>query len=832
MRCFHARRILVTLLILCLLPFSIHGQEPRLLSATDEQKIDSMISKMSLEEKIDLIGGVDGMFIRDVKSIGLPKLKTSDGPVGVRTWGPSTAFTAGIALAATWDPELAKRVGVCLGQDARARGVHFLLGPGVNIYRAPMNGRNFEYFGEDPFLAAQMTVGYVRGVQSQGVVATVKHFALNNQEWDRHNVSSNAEERTMREIYFPAFEAAVRDGHIGAVMNSYNLINGVHATENLWMNNQVLKRDWGFDGILMSDWGSTYDGIAAANAGLDLEMPRGEFMNRTTLLPAVRQGKVTEAIIDDKVRRILRTALRFSFFDRPQEDLTIPRYDQSARKVALDEALESIVLLKNEQSLLPLDKKKIHTIALLGPDLWPIVTGAGGSSTVTPYQSVSLLENLSSVPGLKVQYAAGIPTLAQLIGDTDFASEVNVESFLGPDFTGTRIQTTQQRLNDWRAGDWVPPGEPGSYRYTATFLPKTTGSYLFLTVAAGEDSYTLYIDSKQVLQQPRSEGQAPRFAELSLTAGKPVSVRVDYVVRASKARFGLGIRAADELVSPEAKQIAALADVALVSVGFDAWNEAEGFDRSYALPFGQEALIHAVRSANKNVIVLLTAGGDVDTSKWLGDVPVFLHNWYPGQEGGAALTDILTGVRSPEGKLPISFARSWEQNPVHDHYYAPPVPEGHIPGVDYAEGVFLGYRYFTGSTVKPLYPFGFGLSYTSFSFSDLRVSPITSVDGKFKVSFEVSNTGHMAGAEVAQLYVGDPSANVKRPAKELKGFKKIRLAPGAKTRVTLNLDQRSLSYWDESAHTWRADSGKFQVFVGDSSENTPLTTELVYKPEQ
>jgi len=393
------------------------------------------------------------------------------------------------------------------------------------------------------------------------------------------------------------------------------------------------------------------------------------------------------------------------------------------------------------------------------------------------------------------------------------------------------VQTKQQRMNDWKAGDWVPPGEPLSVRYNATFLPKTSGSYLFVATAAGEDSYTVYVDSMPVLQQPRSEGQAPRSTELSLNAGKAVSVRVDCIVRASKPRFGLGIRAMNELVSPDVKEIASLADVAVVSVGFDAWNEAEAFDRTYDLPFGQDQLIHAVQSANKNAIVVLTAGGEVNTSQWLNDVPVLLHNWYPGQEGGTALTEILTGARSPEGKLPISFARSWEQNPVHDHYYATQVAEGQMPRVNYAEGVFLGYRYFTSSTERPLYPFGFGLSYTNFSFRDLQVSPRTSSDGQFTVSFEVTNTGHIAGAEVAQLYVGDPSAKTRRPGKELKGFEKVRLAPGETTRVTLQLDQRSLSYWEDATHGWRADPGKFLLFVGDSSEHTPLTTEIIYKPE-
>jgi len=830
MLCKTLRAALILLLCRFFLPFPVACQEPSPAIDNEEDRISSMLSRLSLEEKIDLLGGSDGMYIRSEPALGMPPLKMSDGPVGVRTWGPSTAFAAGIALAATWDPKLANRVGVSLGQDARARGVHFLLGPGVNVYRAPANGRNFEYFGEDPYLASRMAVSYVRGVQSQGVVATVKHFALNNQEWDRHNVSSDATERTMREIYFPAFEAAVREGHAGAVMNSYNLINGVHATENFWMNNQVLKRDWKFDGILMSDWGSTYDGVAAANGGLDLEMPRGEFMNRASLLPAIGDGRLSEATIDDKVRRILRISSRFHFLDRPQEDLAISRYNQSARQVALDEARESIVLLKNDGHLLPLDTRKIHTIALIGPEIWPIVTGGGGSSTVTPFQSVSLLQSLSRIPGLNVLYSPGIPTLAQLFGDTKFSDAVSVEAFATADFTGASTTSQQERLNDWKVGDWVPPGEAHSFRYTTTFLPPTTGAYLFVSTAAGEDSYTVYVDSKPLLHQARSEGQAPHSAEVRLSAGKTVSLRVDYVLRASRPRFGLAVRASDEVVSPDVQKIAALSDIVVVSVGFDPWNESEGYDRSFDLPFGQEPMIHAVRAANKNVIAVLTAGGEVATGAWLGDIPVLLDNWYPGQEGGDALAEILTGARSPEGKLPITFVGSWEQNPVHDTYYADPVPSGQFAHLNYKEGVFFGYRYFTTEMKKPLYPFGFGLSYTTFSFRDLHVSDPPAGGPDIAVSFEVTNTGRVSGADVAQLYVGDPSSKVKRPAKELKAFEKVRLDPGEKKIVTFNLDLRALSYWDESAHCWRADAGTFQVFVGDSSQDTPLTANFSYQP--
>ena len=332
------------------------NQGPQPITPAMEQKVDAMVQKLTLEQKIALIGGEDSMYIRAEPSIGFPRLKMSDGPLGVRTWGPSTAYAAGIGLAASWDRALAEKVGVGLGEDARARGVNFLLGPGVNIYREPMNGRNFEYFGEDPFLAGQIAVNYIDGVQSQGVSATVKHFDANNSEYDRQRSNSVIDERTLHEIYLPAFEAAVKQGHVGAVMDSYNLINGEHATQNAYLNIQVLRKEWGFRGILMSDWGAAHDGIADANGGLDLEMPDAKYMTAATLMPAIKSGQVTEATIDQKVRRILRTAMQFGFLDRDQLDPSISLYNQHGDAIALQSAEEGAVLLKNENHLLPLDR--------------------------------------------------------------------------------------------------------------------------------------------------------------------------------------------------------------------------------------------------------------------------------------------------------------------------------------------------------------------------------------------------------------------------------------------------------------------------------------------
>src|SRR5882672_2225928 len=396
-------------------------------SSTIEQRVESVLAQLTLEEKIDLLGGVDSFFIRDIPRLNWPRLKMADGPIGVRNFGPATAFAGGVTLTATWNPALAELVGTELGRDSRAKGVHFLLAPGVNINRAPMNGRNFEYFGEDPFLASRIAVGYIKGVQSQGVSATVKHFLGNNSEFDRHNTDSIIDERTMREIYLPVFEAAVKEAHVGSVMSSYNLTNGLHMSQNKYLLTEVLKNEWGFDGLIMSDWSGTYDGIEAANAGQDLEMPSGLHMNQQILKPAIEQGKVSVATIDDKVRRILSTAIRFGWLDRDQTGLSIPRYNPQGRQVALNTAREGITLLKNDHGLLPLNKSKIKSILIIGPDAFPAVPVGGGSAEVQPFAATSYLEGLSNYPGapFQVYYDRGVLPYSDLAGATNFATAEN-----------------------------------------------------------------------------------------------------------------------------------------------------------------------------------------------------------------------------------------------------------------------------------------------------------------------------------------------------------------------------------------------------------------------
>jgi beta-glucosidase len=401
------------------------AQAPHPLTPADRQRIDEIVHKMTLAEKLKYIGGNE-MEIFPVPSVGLRALEMSDGPVGVRSNSgfPSTTYAAGIGLAASWDRELAERVGAGIGRDARARGVHYMLGPGVNIYRSPRNGRNLEYFGEDPFLASNIAVGYITGMQQQGVSATIKHYMGNNSEFLRHDSDSIIDPRTMHEIYLPAFEAAVKKAHVGAVMDSYNLVNGEHSTQNPTINIDILRKQFGFESTLMSDWDATYDGIAAANGGLDLEMPHGDHMNRKTLEPAIQAGKVSEATIDDKVRHILSTAMMFGWLDRDQTDASISYVDRSNRETALDSARESAVLLKNEGNLLPLNKADIKSILVVGPDAYPGVPVGGGSAGVVPFHSVSPLEGLTDALGktATVYYDRGLPKISALAQATEFTT--------------------------------------------------------------------------------------------------------------------------------------------------------------------------------------------------------------------------------------------------------------------------------------------------------------------------------------------------------------------------------------------------------------------------
>ena len=815
--------------LLLVLPLFLAWSQAQTSSSDVEARIDSLLKKLTLDEKIDLIGGVDDFYIRANEKIGLPRLKMADGPVGVRNYGPSTVF-GGIGLAATWDPELATRVGATIGQDARARGVHFMLGPGVNIYRAPMNGRNFEYFGEDPFLASRIAVAYITGMQSQGVSATIKHFMGNNSEFDRHNTDSIIDERTMREIYLPVFEAAVKEAKVGAIMDSYNLTNGLHMTQNGYLNTDVAKKEWGFAGIMMSDWSSTYDAVAAANGGLDLEMPSAKFMNRATLLPALKAGTVSDATIDDKVRRILRTAIQFGWLDRDQTDLSISLLNIAGNQTALESARAGMVLLKNEGNLLPLRKGTIKSIAVIGPDAYPAQPGGGGSAEAKPFTPVSYLEGIKDYLGdsAKVYYAPGIPTLDEISKQMEFTVQatggekgLKVELFNNSELSGAPMIVRYDKYVHYepaRGGSGADSDV--SIRWTGFFTPSIPGQYLAFVQGPGENGgYRLYIDKKLVLdnwtQWYAFVGEIP----VTLTQS-PHQVELDYYAKSGwgKTTANLGIIRPEALVSAEAKALAARADAVVVAPGFDTASEGESGDRTFRLPRGQDELINQIAAVNKKTIVVMTSGGGVDMTAWIDHVPALLEAWYPGQEGGGAVAQLLFGEADPSGRLPISIERRWEDNATYSSYY----PKAGSRKVEYIEGVFVGYRHFDKSTVKPLFPFGYGLSYTSFAYKNLTISAPTP-DQQVSVAFDITNTGTRAGADVAEVYVGNRHAPVPRPVKELKGFKRVNLNPGETRNVTVTLDRRAFSYYDVKSHAWTVAPGDFDLFVARSAADIELT---------
>lgn len=667
----------------------------------------NLVKQMTLEEKCDYIGELTSFVIRPVERLGIPQLLMADGPQGIRnirrTNTVSTLYPCGELTSASWDRSLAEKLGNALGQDAKARGISFLLGPGVNIYRAPFCGRNFEYFGEDPYLTSEIAANYIIGVQEEGVIATIKHFAANNQEWSRHHTSSDVDERTLNEIYFPAFKKAVQKAHVGAVMNSYNPIFGVHASEHGWMNIEILRNTWGFEGILMSDWTSVYSSSGAANGGLDLECPRGVYFTAERLVPLVKAGVVSEETIDTKVYHILHTLNRFGLLDKDIKDETIPLDNPESDETAFEIAKGGIVMLENRGGELPFSAK--DKILVLGPNACITPTG-GGSGFVQPFHSVTVADGL-------------------------------VKKF-------------------------------GSKRVTV--LPD---SVLFSDVPA--DSVKAGVVNEKVL------------ADALKNAGKVVFCG-----------------------------------------GFNYKVEGEGFDRPFVLPAAQRRIIKELTGAHNHVTVLLNSGGGVNFNGWSEDVEAILMTWYPGQRGGDAVAEVLSGKVSPSGKLPMSIEDKWEDNPVHDTYYEnTPVftQNTKIKRIEYREGIFYGYRGYEKNGVSVRYPFGYGLSYSKFDYSDLKVERLSG--DSVKVSYTVSNTGKCDAAEVSQVYVGDKSCSVPRPVKELKGFSKNFIPKGGKVRVEVVLDKDAFSFYDVKSKSFVVEPGEFTVSVGASSADIRLEQDII-----
>ncbi|MGE5458669.1 MAG: glycoside hydrolase family 3 C-terminal domain-containing protein, partial [Methanococcaceae archaeon] len=795
-----------------------------------------LLKRMTLEEKIDLLAGT-GFATKPIERLGIPELRMTDGPLGVR-WENSTAFPSGIALGASWEPELARNVGQAIAREVKSKGRHVILGPCVNIARIPQGGRNFESYGEDPLLTSTMAVPYIQGVQNENVVATVKHFACNNQEFQRDFVDVKIDERALNEIYLPSFKASVKQADVWAVMCSYNKVNGHYASENDYLLVDKLKKEWGFNYLVMSDWGAVHSSIPVAKSGLDLEMPDGVFLNRKTLTEGVNSGKVPVAQIDDKVRRILRVIFKLGLFENTGKPDNSLLGTKENLKAAYEGARGGIVLLKNEKNILPLNMDKIKSIAVVGPNANELRTGGGGSSQVSPLTSISPLDALKNQFGNKVKFTFAEGTRLQ--GDANPVES----SFLTTDVSGkenglkgeyfsnmglkgkpafTRID--KQVSFDW--GDNAPKSDfqkdGFSVRWTGFITVPVSGEYI-LDVTS-DDGERLYVDGKQLLDDWKDHGPESHFKKIKLEGGKPYSIRLEYYESHGGAVVKLGWRQPEEKLIAEAVKAAASAEIALVFAGTNYHYETEGRDRDdLLLPDEQEQLIQAVSKVNKNTIVILSTGSPVLMDNWINNVNGIIETWFGGEEMGRAIADVISGAYNPGGKLPLTFPHKWEDCSAFKTY------KSQDSVTYYSDGIYVGYRHFEKNKIKPLFPFGYGLSYTNFKYGNLKISPENkSGDGKMSISFSIRNSGNVAGSEVAQLYLHDVVSSVDRPYKELKGYQKVFLNPGEEKTVKLTLDKAAMSYFEEKTKSWKAEPGDFQVLVGASSEDIRLKGKFTLK---
>ena len=795
-----------------------------------EKRIDDLIKKMSINDKVKLIAGNE-METYDLANLGIPKLKMDDGPVGVARVGPVTAFPSSICMAAAWDPDAVYKMSTALAEELKAKDKNMSLAPCVNIHRVPMGGRNFESYGEDPYLSSRLVVAYVKGLQDNKVVATVKHYACNNQEWDRGTIDVIVDERALREIYLPAFEAAVKEGGSWSVMCSYNKINGYHASENDHLLNDILKKEWGFKGFVVSDWGATHSTVNAANYGLDLEMPKGDNFN-AKLVTAVKDGQVKESVIDDKVRRILRAMFWLGLFDANPAPVHANLNTLEHKQVALQVSREGIVLLKNSGGILPIDINKVKSIAVIGPNAAINRFGGGGSSEVTPAYTVSPLDGLKKKLGNKVtiNYALGCkldgettPLESSAVSTVFEGKKVNGllgEYFNNQQLSGAPVLSRVDKQVNFNWGEAAPangvPKDHFSVRWTAKLTPPKTGAYE-LSIRS-DDGSRLFIDGKEIINSWQDHGEETKSTSATLEAGKEYDLRVEFYENTGNAVCKLGWDIPTELAD-QAAEVAKKSDIAIVFIGLTGHIESENFDRKdMNLPDNQNELVKKVTAANKNTIVVLNTGAPVNMNDWVDSVPALIEMWYPGQEGGNAIADVLLGDYNPSGKLPMTFPLKWEDCPAYSNY---PEKDGKVV---YAEGIFVGYRHFDKKGMKVLFPFGHGLSYSTFEYSNLTITPGTAQGGKIdlEVSFDLKNTSQRAGAEVAQLYIKEVAPDVERPVKELKGFKRVELKPGETLKVTFKLDKRSLAYYDVDKKDWTAKPGQFEVLVGSSSRDIKL----------
>lgn len=802
-------------------------------------RIDRMVKDLTLAEKVSLLSGEDFWSVPAIDRLGIGKLRVTDGPNGARGGGSliggvkSASFPVGIALGATWDVPLVTEIGAALAQEVKSKGAHMLLAPTVNIHRSVTNGRNFECYSEDPVLSAELAVGYIAGLQGQGIGATIKHFAGNESEIERTTISSEIGERALREIYLIPFEYAVKKAGTWGVMSSYNRLNGTFTSEHNWLLSTVLRDEWGYDGIVMSDWFGSHSTAPTVNAGLDLEMPGPPRDRGPKLIDAVKAGEVSMETLDQRVRAMLRLMERVGSLDdhRPHEERADDRPEH--RALIRRAGAAAAVLLRND-GVLPLAGN--GKLAIIGPNAKTAQIMGGGSAQLNAHYRVSPWEGLVSSRGeTNLVYAPGCTNHRF---EPVLQGRLKVEYFANQTLDGAPVHTETM---DSATAFWIGHIAGGkvdplhfSARIRGSFTPDHSGEHRVGIYAAGFAK--VFIDGQLVADAWTNWTKGRTFFEegcdevvgtLDLVAGRAYEVVIEFATKAfatlGLAAFacGIGRPLGDDAIA-EAVRVAKSAETALVFIGRNGEWDTEGSDLpGIVLPGRQNELVDAVASANPKTVVILQTGGPVEMP-WADKVAAIVEAWYPGQEAGNAIADVLTGAVEPGGRLPQTFPVRWADNPAHSQ------DREVYPGLDgkvrYEEGIFVGYRHYDKVGMTPLYPFGFGLGYTSFALSDLVIDDTGfESDGKVIVSLTAANTGAREGSTVVQLYVSDDQSTEPRPDKELKAFEKVHLQPGEKRSVTFMLSARDFAWYREAAHHWLVEAGSFTIRVGQSSADLPLS---------
>ncbi|CAL9273820.1 Beta-hexosaminidase [Streptomyces sp. SudanB5_2050] len=801
-------------------------------AAAREAAVERALAGLGLDAKTRLLAGQDMWTLPALPEIGLASLVMSDGPIGVRgvRWtadDPSVALPSPTALAASWDPDLARRAGVLLAQEARRKGVHVLLAPTVNLHRSPLGGRHFEAYSEDPYLTGRIGTGYVAGVQSGGVATTVKHFVANDAETDRFTVNNLVSERALRELYLAPFEAIVAGARPWGVMTAYNSVNGPTMTEHRHLVQEVLRGAWGFDGFNVSDWMAARSTTGALRGGLDVAMPGPGTVYGEALARAVRAGEVAEAEVDAAVRNVLRLAARVGVLDGAEPAVTEPPATVDGPALAREIARRSFVLVRNERAALPL---RSGTVALIGAAARDARILGGGSATVFPARVVSPLDGLTAaLPEGSLTYAVGAdPNTELAVADRGFELRAVCR-----DADGQVIGTGSAPNGhiQWMGSD-LPEGVTHdrlhSVELTGTFTPRESGPHTFGIKGVG--AFTLTVDGTthyDDVQRPAKDDPFLSFfgapeprAEVDLTAGEPVEVGLTYVVELPEGAgmkvvtfalaHGEPRRDPDEMIA-EAVRAARGADTAVVVVATTDRVESEGFDRTdLRLPGRQDDLVRAVAAANPNTVVVVNSGSPVELP-WREEVAAVLLSWFPGQEGGAALADVLTGRDEPGGRLPTTWGA------LADAPVTRVTPEnGELP---YDEDLFIGYRAWDRAGRTPAYPFGHGLGYTDWTYESVEVDGTTA-------KVRLRNTGDRPGREVVQLYLAPAEPDASRPVRWLAGFAGAEAGPGERAEVTVELPRRAFEVWDEATGSWAFVKGSYELRIGRSIADRRITATI------